>query len=189
MESRANFFTNRGDSYQFRGDLGAALDDYNAALRLDPKFALAYNNRAVLYRKMGERAKALADYEAALKLDPGNENAANGRRAMMSEIARFGGETPRPLSATDPHPSFNCETARLKVERAICADPKLGALDREIADAYSRLMSSADRRAAAQLRLTQRNFISSRNASFGQPGYDLRLALERRLDTLQAASH
>jgi tetratricopeptide (TPR) repeat protein len=88
--SSANFFTNRGDAYQYKGELGAALDDYDAALHLDPNFALAYNNRAVLFKKMGERAKALADYVTALRLDPGNENAAKGRRIMKAEIARFG---------------------------------------------------------------------------------------------------
>jgi tetratricopeptide (TPR) repeat protein len=104
-----------------------ALTDYDTALRLDPNFAQAYNNRAVLYKKMGDRAKALADYEAALRLDPGNENAADGRRVMKTEIARFGSETPRPLHAPDTHPSFDCGTATLAVERAICADPQLGA--------------------------------------------------------------
>jgi tetratricopeptide (TPR) repeat protein len=187
IEQRANFFTNRGDSYQFKGELGAALDDYNAALRLDPNFALAYNNRAVLYKKMGDRAKALADYEAALRLDPGNENAANGRRIMIAEIRRFGGEAPRPLNAPDTHPSFNCDTARLAVEKAICADPQFGALDRQIAETYTRLINDANRRSLEALRRAQHNFLAERNAGFGKAGYDLRLALQRRLDTLQDA--
>jgi hypothetical protein len=42
-------------------ELGAALSDYDAALKLDPNFALTYNNRAVLYGKLDERKKALAD--------------------------------------------------------------------------------------------------------------------------------
>jgi hypothetical protein len=66
------------------------------------------------------------DPRPAGALDPGNENAINGRRTMKAEIARFGSEPPRPLNATDPHPSFDCETAKLAVERAICADPQLG---------------------------------------------------------------
>src|SRR5262249_25892371 len=143
IQQRANFFTNRGNAYQFKGELGTALTDYNSALRLDPNFAKAYNNRAVLYKKMGERAKALADYEVALRLDPGNQNAADGRRIMKAEIARFGAEAPRPLNAPDTHPSFDCETARLAVEQAICADPQLGALDHQIADAYARLTKAA----------------------------------------------
>ena len=186
LQQRVNFFTNRGDSYQFKGELGTALDDYNTALKLDPNFALAYNNRAVLYAKMGERAKALADYEAAVRLDPGNENAISGRRAMKAEIARVGGAAPQPLHAPEAHPSFDCETATLAVERAICADPQLGALDHQIADAYSRLISNANGRSADTLRRAQRNFVAARNAGFRKPGYDLHMALQQRLDALQS---
>jgi tetratricopeptide (TPR) repeat protein len=189
MEARPNFYTNRGDSHQFKGELGAALSDYGSALWIDPNFALAYNNRAVLYKKMGERAKALADYEAALRLDPGNENAANGRRTMKAEIARFGSEAPRPLTALDTHPSFDCGSARLAVEKAICADPQLGMLDREIADTYLRLINAKDSRTAGALRRAQRNFIAERNARFGKPGYDLQLALQQRLGALEDAVH
>jgi tetratricopeptide (TPR) repeat protein len=188
LEPRPNFFTNRGDSYQFKNELGAALADYDAALRLDPNFALTYNNRAVLFKKMGERAKALRDYEAALRLDPGNENAANGRRIMIAEIARFGGGSPRPLNAAAGNgPSFDCATARREVEKVICADAQLGAIDRGIADTYARLLKTASGRSASELRRAQRDFIAARNAGFGRPGYDLRLAMQRRLDTLQAA--
>jgi tetratricopeptide (TPR) repeat protein len=188
LQQRANFFTNRGDSYQFKGELGTALSDYDTALRLDPNFALAYNNRAVLHKKMGDRARALADYEAALRLDPGNENAANGRRTLKAEIARVGTEAPQPLHAPDTHPSFDCDTARLEVERAICADPQLGALDHQIADIYARLVTNSSGRSADVLRRAQRNFVAARNAGFGKPGYDLHLALQQRLDALQSAA-
>jgi hypothetical protein len=33
----------------------------------------------------------------------------------------------------------------------------------------------------------QRDFLAERNAGFGKAGYDIRLALQRRLDTLQDA--
>jgi uncharacterized protein len=137
---------------------------------------------------MGDRAKALADYEATLRLDPGNENAADGRRTMKAEIARFGKETPRPLTAPDTHPSFDCETARLAVEQTICADPQLGALDRQIADTYTRLVNNSGGRSADAMRRAQRNFVAARNAGFGKPGYDLRVALQQRLDALQSAA-
>ncbi len=191
MEQRANFFTNRGDSHQFKNELGAALSDYDAALRLDPNFALAYNNRAVLFKKMGERAKALADYEAALRLDPGNDNAIAGRRVMLAEIKKFGAEPPRPLNAPSERsgPSFDCATAVREVEKVICADPQLSVLDLGISESYARRLKSSRGRAAAELRGTQRDFIAERNARFGKPGYDLRLALQRRLDTLRDAAH
>ena len=187
LQQRADFFTNRGDSYQFKGELGTALDNYNAALKLNPNFALARNNRAVLYNKMGERARALADYDAALRLDPGNENAIEGRRAMKADIARFGTATPQPLHAAEAHPSFDCEAASLAVEQAICADPQLGALDHQIADAYSHLIGNARGRSVDTLRRAQRDFVATRNARFGKPGYDLHAALQQRLDALQSA--
>jgi tetratricopeptide (TPR) repeat protein len=186
LQQRADFFTNRGDSYQFKGELGTALSDYDTALRLDPNFALAHNNRAVLFNKMGERAKALADYEATLRLDPGNENAIEGRRAMKAEVARFGAQTPAPLHAPGAHPSFDCGTVRLAVEKAICADPELGALDHQVADTYTRLLNASAGRSADILRRAQRDFIARRNAGFGKPDYDLEKAMKERLDKLLA---
>ncbi|WP_298884188.1 tetratricopeptide repeat protein [uncultured Bradyrhizobium sp.] len=187
LAPRANFFTNRGDSYQFKGEFGAALGDYEAALKLDPDFAKTYNNRAVLYSKMGERKKALADYEAALRLDPGNTNAADGRRTMMAEIARFGAQTPNPLAANSGNgPSFDCSSARREVEKVICADPQLGALDRQLAEAYERVLKSMSRRAAADLRKSQHEFLATRDASFRRPGYDLKKVMQDRLLRLNA---
>lgn len=179
--------TNRGDSYQFKGELGAALSDYDAALRLNPNFALTYNNRAVLYKKMGERKKALADYEAALRLDPGNENATNGRRIMIAEIAKFGAEPSRPLQANAGNgPSFDCATAKREVEKMICADPQLGVLDRQIADTYARVLKGVSGRSANDLRKTQRDFLATRNTAYGRPGYDLKKAMQERLQRLSA---
>ncbi|PSO33859.1 tetratricopeptide repeat protein [Bradyrhizobium sp. MOS002] len=187
LAPRPNFFTNRGDSYHLKGELGAALSDYEAALKLDPNFAQTYNNRAVLYKKMGERKKALADYETALRLDPGNDNAAAGRRAMIAEIAKFGGEPLRPLAATSGNgPSFDCATAKREVEKVICADPQLGVLDRQIAETYERVLKSARSRSAGDLRRTQRDFLATRNMSFGRPGYDLRKVMQERLQRLNA---
>jgi tetratricopeptide (TPR) repeat protein len=187
MQPKANFLTNRADSYQFKGELGTALEGYDAALRMDPNFALAYNNRAVLFEKMGDRTRALADYEAALRIDPGSQSAADGRRSMRAEIARFGGKALAPMTAPEQHPAFDCATTRLSVEKAICADSQLGVLDHQISDTYARLLSVSGSRSADALRRAQRDFIAERNAGFGKPGYDLRLALQKRLDTLQAA--
>ncbi|KRQ00236.1 tetratricopeptide repeat protein [Bradyrhizobium manausense] len=187
LAPRANFFTNRGDSYQYKGEFGAALSDYEAALKLDPDFAKTYNNRAVLYSKMGERKKALADYETALRLDPGNANAADGRRTMMAEIARFGAEAPHPLAANSGNgPSFDCASAKREVEKVICADPQLGALDRQLAEAYERVLKSMSRRQAAGLRKSQHDFLATRDASFRRPGYDLKKVMQDRLQRLNA---
>ena len=71
------------------------------------------------------------------------------------------------------------------MEQAICADPQLGALDRQIAETNTKLLNNTGGRTADALRRAQRDFVMARNAGYGKPGYDLRLALQKRLDTLQ----
>ena len=44
-QRRANAYNNRGVAYGAKGDRDRAIADYNEAIRLDPKFAMAYNNR------------------------------------------------------------------------------------------------------------------------------------------------
>jgi len=65
----------------------------------------------------------------------------------------------------------------------------LSKLDRDIDVAYTRAFAIAKKgsaKAADALRQEQRNFIASRNASFGRPDYDVRSAMESRLQALQA---
>lgn len=193
LRPKANFLTNRGDSYQFKGDIDRAMADYDAALRLDGKFVLAYNNRAVLWRKKGDRVKALADYDAALAINPRLDTAITGRKSLALEIERAGANMPLQSAAakadTKAGPSFDCATAKRAVEKVICTDPGLSRLDRDINEAYARMIKSAagdSQRAADALRDQQREFIATRNASFGKPDYDVRDAMERRLERLRA---
>jgi tetratricopeptide (TPR) repeat protein len=186
IQPKPNFLTNRGDAHQFKGDLNRALADYDTALRLDPKFVLAYNNRAVLFRKMGDRVKALADYEAALRIDPKLDNAIAGRKALVLEIERIGAQMP--LQANRAKPSFDCATAKRAVEKTICADPELGALDHDIGEVYGRLLNSASGAAAKAARERQRAFVAARNEAFGRPDYDLKAAMQRRLEELRTAA-
>jgi hypothetical protein len=41
-------------------------------------------------------------------------------------------------------------------------------------------------RSAGDLRKTQRDFLATRNTSFGRPGYDLRKVMQERLQRLNA---
>ena len=79
----------------------------------------------------------------------------------------------------------NCAIAKRQVEKAICADPGLAQLDRNIR--VLRVIANAEsdsHRAALALTRQQRGFIEKRNASFGKRGYDLRQAMEDRLEKL-----
>ena len=189
LRPKANFLTNRGDSYQFKGDRERAMADYDAALRLDANFSLAYNNRAALWRKAGDRVRALADYDAALRLNPKLDAAIVGRKALALEIERAGAQMPLQPAAATAVPSFDCTIAKRAVEKVICSDARLSALDRDLGEAYTKLLKSAANdspRAASALRAQQRDFIATRNTSFGRPDYDVGAAMERRLGQLRA---
>ena len=101
---------------------------------------------------------------------------------VAKEIERLGA-----LAYQKNLPSFNCATARRSVEKAICGDPGLAQLDRNINDVFLRVIADAEsdsHRAALALTRQQRDFVDKRNASFGRRGYDLRQAMEERLEKL-----
>jgi uncharacterized protein len=73
------------------------------------------------------------------------------------------------------------------VEKAICADPDLAQLDRDMNDVFLRAIAHAEatsHREALALTQQQRDFIEQRNTRFGRPGYNLRQAMEQRLASL-----
>jgi uncharacterized protein YecT (DUF1311 family) len=73
------------------------------------------------------------------------------------------------------------------VEKVICADAGLAQLDRNINEAFLRVIASTEadsHRAALALMQEQRDFVAKRNASFGRRGYDLRQAMQGPLDQL-----
>ncbi|MFW6134269.1 MAG: protein O-mannosyl-transferase family [Elusimicrobiota bacterium] len=51
-----------------------SLNNYNKALKINPKFSQAYYNKAVLYWKKEEWEKVVKNLEYALKYDPENKN-------------------------------------------------------------------------------------------------------------------
>ena len=55
-----------------KGDTDRAIADFDQAIKLDPKDAIALNNRGFAWRIKGDIARAAADYEQAIKLDAGN---------------------------------------------------------------------------------------------------------------------
>ena len=63
-------FYNRANAYYGAGDLDRAIEDYGAAIRLNPSYASAFSNRGNAYSLKGDFDKAIADYDAALRLNP-----------------------------------------------------------------------------------------------------------------------
>lgn len=60
----------RGKAHFGLKNYAKALDDFNSAIKSDPKASLAFIGRAEAYLALGEDDKSLHDLEQALKLDP-----------------------------------------------------------------------------------------------------------------------
>lgn len=73
-EQKAVAYATRALALSLKGRFEAAIDDYGAALKIEPNFAVALNNRAWAYFKWGQGAKGLADVEKSLKLNPMSEH-------------------------------------------------------------------------------------------------------------------
>jgi tetratricopeptide (TPR) repeat protein len=179
---RARAAVARASAFGRKGDIDRAIGDDDIALRLDPTMADVFNARGELYRRKGDRVHALADFGAAVKLDPNHAAAKANYKSLSLEIERIGA-----MMAVNNKPSFNCATAKRPVEKAICANPELANLDREINAVNTRAVREAaqrDPRAGRAMQREQDEFLGHRNAEFGRPDFDLQKAMRDRLDHL-----
>jgi tetratricopeptide (TPR) repeat protein len=174
----------RAGAYDRKEQIDRAIGDDDAALLLDPTLADIFNARGELWRKKGDRPRALADFAAAIKLKPDHLAAKNNYTSLALELERIGAQM-----AVSNRPSFDCASARRAVEKAICANPDLANLDRQISVANAKAVreaGSGNPGAGRALQREQDDFIARRNAAFGRPDYDLQKAMKERLDHLMA---
>src|ERR1700730_16138315 len=81
----AAYYTNRAAAYHEQGDNNRAIADLNEAIRIDPKFAMAFSNRGNAYNDKGDSDRAIADYNAAIRIDPNFATAFQNRGSAYHE--------------------------------------------------------------------------------------------------------
>lgn len=174
----------RAAAYERKGEIERAISDDDTALRLDPTLADIFNARGELLRRKGDRVHALSDFGTAVKLDPHHAAAKANYKSLSLEVERIGA-----MMAVNNRPSFNCAAARRPVEKAICANPELANLDREINAMNIKVVREAGQgnpRAGRAMQREQDEFLARRNAEFGRPDFDLQKMMRDRLEHLQA---
>jgi len=184
---RVNALIARASALIRKGEIERAISDYDVVLQLDSTLADIFNARGELEHKKGDRVKALSDFAAALRLNPGHVSARVNYRALGLELERLGAQM-----AVAGKPSFSCAQARRPVEKAICADPELADLDREIFAANTKVVreaTSASARDGFARRREQEQYLARRDAGFGHPGFDLKKEMQGRLERLQAGGY
>jgi tetratricopeptide (TPR) repeat protein len=60
----------RGDAWRHNMEYEKAIANYNEALRLDPRYTLAFRGRGSAWYGKKEYGKAISDYNEAIRLDP-----------------------------------------------------------------------------------------------------------------------
>src|SRR5581483_1773468 len=84
----ARAHANLGTTLQRRGDDAGARREYDAAIRGQPDFFLAWLNRADLEQKLGQLPAAISDYESALRIDAGSVTAHHNLAVALDRAGR-----------------------------------------------------------------------------------------------------
>ena len=106
-------YLNRGLTEYEGGDHKAAIADFDAALRLNPRADKALNNRAACYAFLGDRPAALRDFDGAIEVNPDSSYLVN-RGILKRDMRDFAGA----VQDFDAALQLNPRNAKALCERA-----------------------------------------------------------------------
>lgn len=127
----AAFFYNQGNSYYRLGDYRAAIENYNQALKLNPKSAKAYLMRGNAHYEIGQNSgardreykAAIGDYNKALRISPQESEAYLKRGIIRYHFAIYSTDPDRDYKAAindfNHAVRINPDNAKAYVKRGI----------------------------------------------------------------------
>jgi tetratricopeptide (TPR) repeat protein len=122
-EPVAQVYRARGQAKRSLGNVAGALEDYGAALRLEPSSA-AHAFRGWLYLELNSLHLARAEFEKAIRLDPGNADARAGHGRTLigvGEVEQAVAEARRVVQLARPHEDADARPPQEKARLAYLA--------------------------------------------------------------------
>jgi tetratricopeptide (TPR) repeat protein len=86
---RSSAYAMRALALSLKGQYERAIEDYDAAIRIVPDFAVALNNRAWAYFRWGKGPTGLPDVEKSLQINPLSEHAWDTRAHIRQTMRNF----------------------------------------------------------------------------------------------------
>jgi tetratricopeptide (TPR) repeat protein/S1-C subfamily serine protease len=85
-QPEAYVYSNRGNTKSALGNKQEALIDYDRAISINPKYAVAYNGRGLVKSALGNKQAGIIDFDRAIMLSPRYPGAYNNRCAAKLEL-------------------------------------------------------------------------------------------------------
>ena len=86
---RADLLADRGRVHHRLGNYRDALNDYSAAIEVDPADSYPFYNRAIVHKRLGNLPQAIEDFDASLALRPDNDEAYLERGLAYLDLFRL----------------------------------------------------------------------------------------------------
>jgi lipoprotein NlpI len=85
-DTLAQMHYSRAFEWAIKNDNDRAIADYDAAIRINPKYANAYYNRGIAWGAKGDPDRAIADYDTFLRLAPKDPSVLDAHIARAGEL-------------------------------------------------------------------------------------------------------
>lgn len=121
IRNRAHIHTDLGSGYFGQGRIAVALEEFSAAVQIDPSYAPAHNGLGLVYAALREDEKAESSFRRSLQLDPESSESHNNfgtflcsRNRVDDSIKEFLAALKNPLYSSPESAWLNAGICALK---------------------------------------------------------------------------